>query len=133
MSRLRHACAVLMGGVSLIGLDAGGAMLLAQERSAYGLEEIVVSARRREERLIDAPVSVSAFSAADVVERGIQTVADVTHFVPNVQFDSVASESGGGASSQIAIRGIGQTDYVLTVEPAVGVYLDGVYVGRSVG
>lgn len=133
MSRLRHACAVLMGGVSLIGLDAGGDMLLAQERSAYGLEEIVVSARRREERLIDAPVSVSAFSAADVVERGIQTVADVTHFVPNVQFDSVASESGSGASSQIAIRGIGQTDYVLTVEPAVGVYLDGVYVGRSVG
>lgn len=98
-----------------------------------GLEEIVVSARRREESIQSAPVAVSAFSSEALAIRNIQSSAEVANFVPNVQFDAAASESGGGASSQIAIRGIGQTDYVITVEPGVGVYLDGVYVGKSMG
>lgn len=97
------------------------------------LAEIVVSARKREENLQQTPVAVSAFSGDDLAQRRVETTADLTHFVPNMQFDGVASESGGGASSQVAIRGIGQTDYVLTVEPGVGVYLDGVYISKSVG
>lgn len=98
-----------------------------------GLEEIVVTARKREENLQSTPLSVSAFGGEALAQRGVQQVSDVTSYVPNVQFDSAASESGGGASTQISIRGIGQADYVLTVEPAVGVYLDGVYIGKSVG
>ena len=100
---------------------------------AANLEEITVTARRRSENIQSAPLSVSAFSGAALEERNVQSSSDITNFVPNVQFDSAASESGGGASSQISIRGIGQTDYVLTVEPAVGVYLDGVYIGKSMG
>ena len=79
------------------------------------LEEIVVSARRQEERLQDTPVAVSAFSEEAIALRNIQSVADVTNFAPNVQFDNAASESGGGSSSQISIRGIGQTDYAITL------------------
>jgi iron complex outermembrane receptor protein len=105
----------------------------AASRVQGGLEEIVVSARRREESIQTAPVAVSAFGAAELELRNVQSSADAANFVPNVQFDAAASESGGGASSQIAIRGIGQTDYVITVEPGVGVYLDGVYVGKSMG
>ncbi len=110
----------------------GGATSSA-ESSSQGLEEIVVSARRREESIQSAPVAVSAFGSAELALRNIQSSAEAANFVPNVQFDAAASESGGGASSQIAIRGIGQTDYVITVEPGVGVYLDGVYVGKSMG
>lgn len=101
--------------------------------SGGGLEEVVVTARRREESLQDTPVAVTAFSASDMETRHITSTFQVTHFVPNVQFDSAASESGGGESSQVSIRGIGQTDYVITVEPGVGLYLDGVYIGKSVG
>lgn len=101
--------------------------------SEGGLEEIVVTARRRKEDLQQTPLAVTAFSAAAIEARGMQTVADVTNFTPNVQFDSSAAEAGGGGSTSIAIRGIGQTDYVLTVEPAVGLYLDGVYIGKSIG
>lgn len=97
------------------------------------LEEVLVSARRVSESLQETPISVSALSGDEIELRNIQSVADVTNFVPNVQFDSVASESGGGSSSQISIRGIGQTDYTITVEPGVGLYLDGVYIGKSVG
>ena len=104
----------------------------AKTRS-QGLEEMVVNARRREDSIQSAPVAVSAFGSEGIALRNIQSSAEVANFVPNVQFDAAASESGGGASSQIAIRGIGQTDYVITVEPGVGVYLDGVYVGKSMG
>jgi iron complex outermembrane recepter protein len=97
------------------------------------LEELTVTARKREENVQSTPIAVSAFGERALQERNIQSAADVTGYVPNVQFDSVASESGGGAATQIAIRGIGQTDYVLTVEPGVGIYLDGVYVGKSIG
>nr|WP_047167071.1 TonB-dependent receptor [Sphingomonas sp. Y57] len=97
------------------------------------LGDIVVTARKREESVQTTPLSISAFGAQALQDRNVQSSADIANFVPNVQFDSAASESGGGASSQISIRGIGQTDYVITVEPAVGLYLDGVYVGKSVG
>ncbi|WP_197911981.1 TonB-dependent receptor plug domain-containing protein [Kineobactrum salinum] len=105
----------------------------SRTKSAAALEEVVVTARRRAESIQTAPLSVSAFSTEAIERRNMNSAADVTNFVPNVQFDSAASESGGGASSQINIRGIGQTDYVITVEPGVGVYLDGVYVGKSMG
>ena len=104
----------------------------AQTRSGK-LDEIVVTARRREENVQSTPIAVSAFGAEALEERNMQSSSDLTNFVPNVQFDNAASESGGGASSQISIRGIGQTDYVVTVEPGVGVYMDGVYVGKSMG
>ena len=109
--------------------------LLAQSESGSSafLEEIVVTARKREESLQDTPLAVSAFNAGELEQRNITSVSEVSRYVPNIQFDNVASESGGGNSSQIAIRGIGQTDYVLTIEPGVGLYVDGVYVGKSMG
>ncbi len=128
--------AYLLASAAMLTSLAPG-MAQAQEAAAAasepGLEEITVTARRREESIQSAPLSVSAFGTAALAERNVQSASDITSFVPNVQFDSAASESGGGASSQISIRGIGQTDYVLTVEPAVGIYLDGVYIGKSMG
>ena len=124
--------ACLVGSLAL-ATPAGAEEALAAADSGAALEEIIVSARKREESLQQTPVAVSVFSDVDLEQRRISNTADLTHFVPNVQFDAVASESGGGASTQVAIRGIGQTDYVLTVEPGVGVYLDGVYISKSVG
>jgi iron complex outermembrane receptor protein len=136
MSSLRRS-AVLACSASAMAIMAGvatPARAQAQDQASVAvLETITVTARRREENVQSTPVSVSAFSGAALEERNVQTSADITRFTPNVQFDGAASESGGGASSQISIRGIGQTDYVLTVEPAVGVYLDGVYIGKSMG
>lgn len=97
------------------------------------LEEVIVTARKREESLQETPVAVTAFTATDLELRNISSVSELGMYSPNVQFDGTASESGGGGSSQIAIRGIGQTDYVITIEPGVGMYLDGVYLGKSVG
>ncbi|QIB67320.1 TonB-dependent receptor [Kineobactrum salinum] len=106
---------------------------IAQTQSGAMLEEVIVSARRRSESLQETPVAVTALGAEALDVRNIQSVADINQFVPNLQFDSTASESGGGGAPQIYIRGIGQTDYTITVEPGVGLYLDGVYIGKSVG
>lgn len=123
---------ILYSSVALLTLSVETTKVIAEQASP-ALEEVIVSARRVEESLQETPVAVSAFDSTAIELRNIQSVSEVTNFVPNVQFDSAASESGGGTSSQISIRGIGQTDYAITVEPGVGLYLDGVYIGKSVG
>lgn len=114
---------------------AGGQAAESQADEAAarsGVGDIIVTARRQSESVQKVPISISAFSSELLEAKNLDDIADVARNVPNVQLDAVSSESGA-ASTQIAIRGIGQTDYVLTVEPAVGVYLDGVYVGKSLG
>lgn len=101
--------------------------------SATGLEEIVVTARKRAEDMQQAPVAVSAFSADALENRAVNNVADVGKFVPNVQFQSGAAISGSSTSVTVFIRGIGQTDFTETIDPGIGIYFDGVYVSRSTG
>jgi len=97
------------------------------------LEEIVVTARKREESLQDTPIAVSAFTGDNMEARGSFTIADVEKYAPNVTFQNNPGFSGASNSATVYIRGIGQKDFVPTVEPGVGLYMDGVYVARSVG
>jgi iron complex outermembrane receptor protein len=129
-SILAQAC------LGVLTVASGSAPAVAQDSplaASAGLEEIVVTARRREEALQDTPVAVSAFSGEALEIRGVKNIADVGQLVPNVQFDSVAPEAAGAGASALSIRGIGQSDYVITIEPGVGVYLDGVYISKSFG
>jgi len=97
------------------------------------LDEVVVTARKRQENLQDTPIAVTALGAAALADRQVATIADVGKFTPNVSFDAASPISGSSNSSTIFIRGIGQTDFNLTIDPGVGIYLDGVYISRSVG
>ena len=130
--KLFKQTAVAVVSVSLLFPSAPLSAQSEGGSSAF-LEEIVVTARKREESLQDTPLAVSAFNTAELEQRNIVSVNEISQYIPNVQYDNVASEAGGGNSSQIFIRGIGQTDYVLTVEPGVATYLDGVYVSKSMG
>lgn len=126
---------------STVGLATGALVAVLSAEVPYAaaaepeasLEEVVVSARRREESLQQTPVSIVAFSGADLESRQIATVADVGRFAPNVSFDAGAALAGGSNAVTVFIRGVGQTDFNLTVDPGVGLYVDGVYVSRSVG
>ncbi|MFC7048683.1 TonB-dependent receptor [Emcibacter nanhaiensis] len=100
---------------------------------AMVLEEITVTARKRSETLQDTPVSVTAFTGNNMEARGFTDVSQISDFTPNVQFDSTAPLSGGSNAATIFIRGVGQTDFNHNVDPGVGVYIDGVYLARSVG
>ncbi|QIB65082.1 TonB-dependent receptor [Kineobactrum salinum] len=97
------------------------------------LEEVVVTARRRAESLQSTPVSVTAFTANELAARQISNISQIAEATPNLVFDSSAPISGSKSAASIFIRGIGQTDFALVTDPGVGLYLDGVYIARSVG
>ena len=103
------------------------------EASDGGLEEIVVTARKRSENLQETPVAVSAVTGDTLDERGINDIAGAAKFVPSLVFNTGAPIAGASNSAVVFIRGIGQTDFQLTIDPGVGTYLDGVYISRSVG
>ena len=95
--------------------------------------EIVVTARRREENLQDTPVAISAFSAEMLADRQIQSTQDLEKITPSLQFKPAGQLSGNSASAVVFIRGVGQVAPTAAVDPGVGIYLDEVYLGRAVG
>jgi iron complex outermembrane receptor protein len=98
-----------------------------------GLEEVVVTARKREETLQDTPVSVTAFSGGALEARHIERLEGIAAVTPNLVIDNGANFSGSSSAASVFIRGIGQVDFTLTTEPGVGIYLDGAYVATSIG
>ena len=104
----------------------------AQSESGQ-LEEVIVTARRIEERLQDTPISVTAFTAEKLRDRMIVTTEELDQITPNLQFTNDTTLAGNNNSSNIFIRGVGQVDPTSTVDPGVGLYLDEVYMGQSVG
>lgn len=117
----------LLAGIGLV-LAAGPAP--AKEEA---LEEIIVTAQRREERMQETPVSITAFSADSIRELSVNDLSDIGDFTPNMNFSNSPGGSGGGNNAQIYIRGVGQNDFLITTDPGVAVYMDGVYVARSMG
>ncbi len=122
--------------ISTIGLSLAGNMLanvaFAQEaQEATVFEEVIVTATKREESIYDVPMAISAFTEDAIVKQGIVDLTDIGKFVPNM---TVTGFSGGQTSSvNVFIRGIGLQDHLITTDPGVGVYVDGVYLGRQVG
>ncbi len=105
----------------------------AQAPTNRGLEEVVVTARKISESIQDVPVAIQAFTGTSLAERGLTDIAEIGNSVSNMEFDSLSPISGSSNTPNINIRGIGTTDFLLTIDPSVGVYVDGVYVARSVG
>ena len=97
------------------------------------IEQIVVTARRREENLQQVPISVTAMSGAQLEARQIFAMDQLGDAVANLQFDKAAPSSGSSSVGQIFIRGIGQADYTPVTDPGVAMYVDGIYIGRSPG
>jgi iron complex outermembrane receptor protein len=97
------------------------------------LQEVVVTARRREESLQDTPVAVTVISGDQLEAMQVSGTTDLDKVVPNLQFHSYGTLTGNNSAAQVFIRGIGQTDATPAVDPGVGLYIDDVYMGRSVG
>ena len=130
----RLAAALLVGTASLAwampaaAQDAGqDDSLAANAQAEEGDGVIIVTARRREERLIDVPVAVSAFSGEELTKRGALDITDVAQSVPNVTLESSRATN---STLSAFIRGIGQQDPVSGFEQGVGIYLDDVYLNR---
>ena len=102
----------------------------AGEAASGGLDEIIVTAQKRSESLQDTPLAISAINAEAIEQRGITNVAALGSAAPNLIITETPSAT---ANPSISIRGIVDNDPILTADPAVGLYVDGVIVGRSAG
>jgi iron complex outermembrane receptor protein len=122
--------AIIMCTATLGALGVGPAAL-AQEPDDSVFDTVIVTAQKREQSIYDVPVAISAFTAENIEKQGITDLTDIGKFVPNL---NITGFSAGHTSSQNPfIRGIGLQDHLITTEPGVGVYVDGVYLGRQVG
>ncbi len=120
-------------------VDAGAAQAAAVEdgRATPGLdrpareriEEIVVSARKRAELLEDTPVAVTVLGETALRQSGITSINQIQDLVPNMTF----AQGLAGQAPQIRIRGVGTTTVEPAFDPGVGVYVDGVFLARSIG
>lgn len=120
----------LMAGAALGVMVVGFAgQALAQTEVA----EVVVTAERRESRLQDTPVSVSAFSQETMAARGATNLQDLGNFTPNLELHQTNRPAGGGSAYAGYIRGVGTGDFQFPTDPGVGVYVDDVYLARAVG
>ena len=88
---------------------------------------ILVTARRREERLIDVPLSVTALTGEQLEQQGIQDLTQVAQQVPNITLEV---SRGTNTTLTAFIRGVGQQDPVAGFEAGVGLYVDDVYLNR---
>ncbi len=108
-------------------------MLLIAEPVFAQIEEIVVTARKRGESLQDTPISITAMGEEDIKIRGISDASQIADYTPNLVFDFTSAINPTSSAAAIYIRGVGQPDWSLPTDPGVGLYLDGVYIARSVG
>ncbi len=107
--------------------------VLAAQRSTAAIEEIVVTARKREETLQETPVAITAFSSEALVARNISNLSEIAPHTPGLSFDLGAGNTGGAFNAQVWMRGIGQSDFLFTTDPGVGIYVDDVFYPRQLG
>ena len=142
------ALRVMLNGTGLAFLEApGGALVLqrdeppaprseptpapiAEAQTGGGLQDIVVTAERREQNLQDIPISISSFGPRALETKGITGIGDLNAAIPNVQFTPFPNV---GTNIRIFIRGIGNVNDQITQDPSVAVYLDGIYAARIQG
>ena len=115
-------------GVAIAVLGAGNVMVMAPVFAQNVIEEIVVTARKRAENLQDVPAAVSAYSAEQLKDRGIDNIVEIGRLTPNMTVNETNGLISG--AMQIFIRGIGNDP---GFDQGVGIYVDDVYLNRTSG
>ena len=92
------------------------------------LEEVVVTARKREETVLDAPLSITSLGAGQIEARKIRGLTDLAVSMPNVALDDIGTARG---ISNFSIRGLGVNSSIPSIDPTVGIFVDGVYLGTN--
>ena len=119
-------CVAALGGALL--LPSYSSCLLAQAGSEQlVLEEVIVTASRRAERLQEVAMSVSAFSGDFLQQTGVNQLADLEQYTPNLKITPGTDTNG----TSYRIRGIGSTGTNSGIDPSVGMFIDGIYQGRA--
>ena len=114
---------------SHVGAAPRNSEVVAAGRTSSGLEEIVVTAQRREERAQDVPLAITAFDAEALSRIGFTNLSDLMEQVPSL---AITPYPNASSSLVVFMRGVGQIDAVqIARDPGVGIYADDVYLARG--
>ncbi len=123
------ACAIFV--VSIFTASANHVQAAETTAEPWAIEEVLVTARKREENIQDVGLSVSAMSAREIEDNFPRDIRDLVQVSPNLVLDDTAQGPGGVASAYI--RGVGVSEVEKNFDPAVGVVVDGVFLGAMSG
>ncbi len=98
--------------------------------SAVMLEEVIVTARKREELAQEVPLSVTAYNSDQIEAIKVRSLNSLTVGMPNVALDDIGTTRG---TANFSIRGLGVNSSIPSIDPTVGVFIDGVYIGTNNG
>lgn len=117
---------------SILNLSAAAAAAMASWATAASaqVQEVIVSAERRQQSLQDVPLAVTAFSPEELEARQIDEPLDLIDYAPNTYG---SNNTGLGSANVYFIRGLGNTESIATFDPPVGTYVDEVYIARQNG
>src|SRR5262245_25083284 len=116
--------ATILTSTALLGATTANSQQAQQPTSSGALEEVVVTARYREEKLQETPIAITAITAEEIQARDFKTAYEIGYTVLNASFRQTQAAFGNTMSA--FIRGIGQYDFLPEFEPGVGIYFDDV-------
>jgi iron complex outermembrane recepter protein len=119
------AIALLLSAFPAFAQDTAGEET-AEDQS--GIEEIVVTAQRRNEGQQDVAIAISAFTADQLAAQGVSSTFQLGQYVPNLV---AINNTGLGSANGYYLRGLGNTETVATFDPPVGTYVDDIYLSRQ--
>jgi len=128
--KLRHLSQISVAIFAALSTSA----LAEQEKTTAkqdAFEKIEVTARKRTESIFESPTAVTSIGENLIDKANMSNLEDIGKYVPNLNITRYGV--GNAAHASVFIRGIGLQDHVITTDPGVGVYLDGVYLGRQMG
>jgi iron complex outermembrane receptor protein len=127
--RILASTILAVGGLGLAGAAHAASAAAAGEASAQ-VTEVIVTAEKREEKVQDVPLAITAFNAVTLKNASVTSLTDLDGKIPNVTLEQVVTFPNASAFS---VRGLGFGDVESTFEPTVGVEVNGVYLARNVG
>ncbi len=122
---------LLLSAVALAA--AATATGAAYAQTGDTIETVTVTAEKRAENIQDVPIAISAFTGSMLQDKNITDLSQLSAMTPNVTLDAGTPFGGDSSVLSASIRGIGSDDFAFNIDPAVGVYLDGVYLARTIG
>jgi iron complex outermembrane receptor protein len=125
-----HSAQAAACAASMLAVPAVLAQDAPVATNAAGLEEVTVTARRREENLQDVPIAITAFTGTALALRGSSDIGELTQSVPSVTFEPSRATN---STLTAFIRGVGQQDPLAGFEQGVALYVDDVYMARPQG
>jgi iron complex outermembrane receptor protein len=121
---------LLIGAAAFSSAKVHAQESVSSASEGTALQEVVVSARKREEPLQDVPIAVTALDANALAQNHVDNVEDLTSIAPDLM---ISKSQGSANSAAVFIRGIGQDNSTILSENGVGIYIDGVYLARQIG